>query len=349
MKTALFDFDLPASSIAHQPASRREDARLLHVTHDAFSDHHIYDIGTLLTSNDVLVFNNTRVIPARLYGMRDQVSIEILLHKQLSVPLTWRAFAKPAKRLKCGHIIHFSDGLSATVKEKHPQGDVTLTFQCSSDEVFWTLLNQLGHMPLPPYISRDEGQEAADVQRYQTVYAKHKGSVAAPTAGLHFTHDLLKQLREKGVEQHYVTLHVGGGTFLPVKTDDTRDHVMHSEYGVLSEDTANALNAAKAKGKNIVAVGTTSMRTLESATDADGIIHPFEQETDIFITPGYQFRCVDRLLTNFHLPRSSLFMLVSAFSGLTRMKVAYQHAIDSGYRFYSYGDACLLECVQEAG
>jgi S-adenosylmethionine:tRNA ribosyltransferase-isomerase len=345
MKTSLFDFYLPESHIAHMPSQVRDGARLLHVTHSDFHDRQIRDLTDLLDTNDVLVFNNTKVIPARLRGKRGDMSVEVLLHK-CTAPLMWRCFAKPAKRLKVGQEIIFQKDtytLTASVLEKCDSGEVMLSFDCPDNAYFWHRLESIGELPLPPYITRIAGTTDADNRRYQTVYAKHAGSVAAPTAGLHFTEDLLTRLKARGVEMHEITLHVGGGTFLPVKVEDTTDHVMHSEYGEISPATAAALTHAKASGKRIVAVGTTSLRTLESATDASGIIHPFANETNIFITPPYPFKAVNRLLTNFHLPKSTLFMLVSAFSGRERMLAAYHHAIAGGYRFYSYGDACLLE------
>lgn len=338
MDTNLFHFDLPDAHIAHAPLSKRDSARMLHVGQEALADSYIYKLAELLTDKDVLVLNNTKVIPARLYGQRDNVNIEILLHKQTR-PLQWRCFAKPAKRLKVGQHVTFGEHFSAEVIEKHDSGEVSLRF-LSDEESFWQQIDAMGHMPLPPYITRQMSEE--DKERYQTVFAQDAGSVAAPTAGLHFTEDLLQRLRDKGVEIYYVTLHVGGGTFLPVKADNTNDHQMHSEFGIVSEAVAHSLNAAKAEGKRIVAVGTTSLRVLESAS-SDGQVHAFHDETDIFITPGYQFQAVDRLLTNFHLPKSTLFMLVSAFAGLEKMQNAYQHAIASNYRFYSYGDACFLE------
>ena len=345
MKTSLFDFHLPEERIAHTPSEKRDGARLLHVAPTLFHDRHITDLTDLITRDDVLVFNNTKVIPARLHGRRGEMPVEILLHKALC-PLNWRCFAKPAKRLKVGQEIVFSSAayrLPATVMEKCESGEVILAFHCPDTASFWQALEQIGQLPLPPYITRKDGISSEDKVRYQTVYAKHAGSVAAPTAGLHFTETLLSALRAKGVEMHELTLHVGGGTFMPVKVEDTEHHIMHSEYGEISAATASALTHAKCKRKRIVAVGTTSLRTLESATDDNGIIHPFAAETDIFITPPYRFKAVDRLLTNFHLPKSTLFMLVSAFSGLERMQSAYRHAIAEGYRFYSYGDACLLE------
>jgi S-adenosylmethionine:tRNA ribosyltransferase-isomerase len=262
------------------------------------------------------------------------------LHKKL-LSGQWQCFAKPAKKLKLGDSIVFSADFYATVAEKLESGEVVLQFE--DEEQFYPKLERYGQMPLPPYIERQrETSNASDKQDYQTLYAKHDGSVAAPTAGLHFTDDLLKRIDAAGVQRVHITLHVGGGTFLPVKVEDTKDHVMHSEYAVVTEEAAKAINTAKAKGGRIIAVGTTSMRTLESASDENGVLHPFSAETNIFITPGYRFRMVDKLMTNFHLPRSTLFMLVSAFAGLETMKNAYNHSITNGYRFYSYGDTSLL-------
>lgn len=338
MKTELFDFHLPQELIAHQPLPRRDGARLLCVKADGeFVDRQIADLLNILTENDVLVFNNSRVIPARLYGLRGDLEVEVLLHQQIDFA-RWKVFARPTKRLKIGQTINFAADFSAIVLEKLPSGETILQF----DEAdFWEKLEKYGNMPLPPYIKR--AANTADLERYQTVYAKDKGSVAAPTAGLHFTDELLKQLKERGVEQYFITLHVGGGTFLPVKVDDVRDHIMHSETGVITADVAQKLNDAKSAGKNIIAIGTTSLRILESASDEAGVLHPFNGATDIFITPSYKFKFIDKLLTNFHLPKSTLFMLVCAICGTSRMQAAYAHAIKNKYRFYSYGDACLLE------
>lgn len=296
------------------------------------------ELPAFLRPGDVLVYNNTRVIPARLFGKRGDAKIEILLHKMLGSN-RWSCFAKPAKKLRVGDSVAFAADFSAEVVEKLPSGEVVVAFN-DNPEALFAKLDKYGHMPLPPYIQRAD--TAHDQQSYQTIYAQHPGSVAAPTAGLHFTHELLSRIDAMGVIRVPVTLNVGGGTFLPVKTEDTKDHVMHSEFAVLSAEAAAIINNAKALGGRVIAVGTTSMRTLESAADEAGLVHPFSQETAIFITPGYRFKVVDMLLTNFHLPKSTLFMLVSAFSGLTRMQSAYAHAITNGYRFYSYGDACLL-------
>ncbi len=285
-----------------------------------------------------MVFNNTRVIPARLFGLRGEAKIELLLHKP--VDQQWLAFAKPAKKLRVGDTIIIADDFAAEVIEKREDGQVLLRFSLEG-EAFLEALHRHGHMPLPPYIKRADTAE--DRERYQTIYAKHDGSVAAPTAGLHYTPALLAALESAGMGRAEVTLHVGAGTFQPVKVSDTRDHVMHHEWGCITPEVAATINATKARGGRVVAVGTTAMRLLEAATNEDGVLMPFVGETDIFITPGYRFRLVDALLTNFHLPKSTLFMLVSAFSGLEVMQTAYAHAIAQGYRFYSYGDGCLLE------
>jgi len=342
-----FDFELPHNAIATHPAEPRDSARLLHVKSSGDIGHQIVsELPSLLKAGDVLVFNNTRVIPARLYGKRDDVSIEILLHKELSISPSskalWRCFARPAKRLKLGQVVVFSNKLSATVHEKLLSGEVVLDFGITSAELY-KALESVGEMPLPPYIDRPDGEETSDKERYQTCYAKRDGSVAAPTAGLHFTPELIKTLHDKGIKTVFVTLHVGGGTFLPVKVEDTSEHVMHSEWGEICERVAEAINEAKEAGGRIIPVGTTSLRLLESAADDDGVLHPYCGETDIFITPGYSFKIIDLMMTNFHLPKSTLFMLVSAFSGIEHMKNAYNSAIEQGYRFYSYGDACLLE------
>jgi S-adenosylmethionine:tRNA ribosyltransferase-isomerase len=345
MKVADFDFDLPRSLIAERPAEPRDAARLLLVG-DGLADRHVRDLPDLLRPGDLLVFNDTKVIPARLVGRRGAARIEATLHKQAG-PETWRAFVRPAKRLKPGDRISFGDGpagdaLEAEVLEKGEGGEVVLRFAAAGDALL-AALDRIGRMPLPPYIPRTQGPDARDRDDYQTVYARHPGAVAAPTAGLHFTDDLMARLAARGIERIFVTLHVGAGTFLPVKVEDTRDHVMHAEWGRLGADAAAAVAAARARGGRVVAVGSTALRLLESAADADGRVAPFEGDTALFITPGYRFKSVDLLLTNFHLPRSTLFMLVAAFAGLARMRAAYEHAKRAGYRFYSYGDACLLE------
>ncbi len=304
----------------------------------AFRDAGVSDLPSFLKPDDIVVFNDTRVLPARLMGKRGEAGVEILLHKRQQDG-AWLCFAKPAKKLKVGDTVNFAEDFSAVVEEKREDGQVVLRFPAPD---FHAKLTRHGLMPLPPYIEKKRHADGTDAATYQTVYAKHEGSVAAPTAGLHFTESLLNKIDATGAARAHVTLHVGGGTFLPVKTDDTDDHVMHSEWAEISAETAAAINAAKAAGGRVVAVGTTSLRTLESATNEAGMVQPFCGETAIFITPGYRFRCVDMLLTNFHLPKSTLFMLVSAFAGLEAMQAAYAHAIAQEYRFYSYGDACLL-------
>lgn len=354
MDVSLFDFALPEASIALRPAHPRDGARLLAVRPEGLADHVVRDLPGLLRPGDVLVHNDTRVIPARLYGIRVRgeaaTRVEVMLHKRESAD-SWRAFARPGKRLRAGERIRFGDGseghacelaaLDAEIVEKGEGGEVVLRFAFSGPALDEAIA-RFGHMPLPPYIASKREDDAADLADYQTIYARRDGAVAAPTAGLHFTDDLAARLEAAGIARRFVTLHVGAGTFLPVKADDTRDHVMHAEWGEIDADTATALNAARARGGRIVATGTTALRLLESAAQADGTIAPFAGETSIFITPGYRFRAVDILMTNFHLPRSTLFMLVSAFAGLEAMQAAYAHAIEAGYRFYSYGDASLL-------
>ena len=348
MKTADFDFDLPEDRIALRPAEPRDSARLLVVKDGALVDRVISDLPDFLRPGDALVFNDTRVIPARLSGVRERtgpdgetltVEVEATLHHR-DAPDTWSAFMKPGKRIKPGDRILFQT-LAATVEAKHDDGLITLTFDLTGPALD-DAIRDVGVMPLPPYIAAKRPEDDRDRSDYQTVFAEHDGSVAAPTAGLHFTPRLLDALRARGVATHAVTLHVGAGTFLPVKADDTAEHKMHSEWGEVSPETASALNAVHAKGGRIVCVGTTSLRLLESAATPEGVIQPFHGDTAIFITPGYAFSAADVLMTNFHLPKSTLFMLVSAFAGLETMKAAYAHAIADGYRFYSYGDGSLL-------
>lgn len=352
MRVDLFDFELPDERIALRPVEPRDTARMLVVNSDDFSDRSVRELPSFLHKGDVLVFNDTKVIPAQLTGLRrrgDAVSeIDVTLHMRIA-PDRWKAFARPAKRLKEGDRIEFghsgsmclAGSLLAEVIEKGDAGEVTLAFDLSGP-VLDDALHTVGHIPLPPYIASKRAEDARDRIDYQTVYAREEGAVAAPTAGLHFTPELLRAVEAAGAQTAFVTLHVGAGTFLPVKADDTDDHKMHAEIGTIDAATAARLNAAKAAGGRIVAVGTTSLRLLESAARADGIIEPWSGPTDIFITPGYRFKAVDVLMTNFHLPRSTLFMLVSAFAGRDRMRAAYQHAIAGGYRFYSYGDSSLL-------
>lgn len=345
MHISLFDFHLPRERIADRPASPRDSAKLLDVTSDGLHDRTVHDLPDLLEPGDILVFNDTRVIPARLKGARGVAKVEITLHKQESAD-TWHAFAKRARKLKPGDVIHIADDFSATVTAKGEDGEVTVRFDCGGPDLMAKLIAH-GEMPLPPYIPREVGADSRDDSDYQTLYAKHDGAVAAPTAGLHFTEDLFARLDAKGIQRAFVTLHVGAGTFLPVKAEDTADHKMHAEYCVIDATTAEEINRARRAGGRVVAVGTTSLRTLESAADESGIIKEFQGDTSIFITPGYRFKAVDLLFTNFHLPKSTLFMLVSAFSGLATMQNAYTHAISAGYRFYSYGDACLLHPAQQ--
>lgn len=332
-----FDFELPKERIATKPARPRDSARMLEVG-SVLVDRRVSDLPALLRPGDVLVVNDTRVIPARLKGTRRGSRVEVTLHKA-EPDGSWRAFARPARKLAEGDIVEIADGLAARVAEKGTDGEVRLVFD-DPDGLF-SALERYGEMPLPPYISRPGGATASDAEDYQTVYARRRGAVAAPTAGLHFTDRLLDAIRGMGVSVETVTLHVGAGTFLPVKVDRISEHRMHSEWGEIDAATATRIEAARSAGRRIVSVGTTSLRLLESAA-ADGTVRPFCGDTDIFITPGYRFRAVDCLMTNFHLPRSTLFMLVSAFCGLDRMKAAYAHAIAEGYRFYSYGDSSFL-------
>lgn len=353
MRTDLFDFDLPEDRIALHPVAPRDSARMLVVPagEGAFEDRIVRELPALLREGDALVFNDTRVIPAALEGERRRgdlkAHVALMLIERLA-PDRWRALARPAKRLQVGDRLHFGhDGdmcmlgaLDATVAARGEAGEVDVAFDLAGPDLD-AAIAAVGQMPLPPYIAGKRAVEDADRTDYQTVYAAHDGAVAAPTAGLHFTPELLARLDDRGISRHFVTLHVGAGTFLPVKVEDTGRHKMHAEWGEVSADTVAALTAARARGGRIVAVGTTSLRLLETAA-ASGELQPFSGPTDIFITPGYRFRAVDVLMTNFHLPRSTLFMLVSAFAGLERMQAAYRHAIGTGYRFYSYGDASLL-------
>ena len=357
MHVSLFDFELPEERIALRPVSPRDAAKLLVVRPEnavRFDDRIVRDLPDLLEPGDVLVANDTRVIPARLYGIRvrgeNAARIEVMLHRRTDGD-RWRAFLRPAKKVEIGERIRFGDtsessacllaSLDAELIEKGEGGEALLQFSLTGP-VLDEAIARLGHLPLPPYIAGKRAEDERDRTDYQTLFAEKEGAVAAPTAGLHFTPELMAQLEAKGIRTERVTLHVGAGTFLPMKADDTRDHKMHAEWGEVTADTAARLNEARARGGRIIAIGTTSMRLLESAARADGIIEPFAAETDIFITPGYRFKAVDALMTNFHLPKSTLFMLVSAFSGLECMKAAYAHAMAHDYRFYSYGDASLL-------
>jgi len=353
MRVDQFDFELPADRVALHPAVPRDSARMLVVQPDkmlggdAPSDHVVKDLLGFLRPGDILIANNTRVLPAELVGKRTRgdavAKVTVNLHKRDATNL-WRAFARPAKKLKVGEQVAFEaagmDPLFATCEEKGEAGEVLLRFAVSGAELD-EAIKARGAMPLPPYISAKRAHDDQDETDYQTVYAEHDGAVAAPTAGLHFTDELLAQIAVKGVDIDYVTLHVGAGTFLPVKAEDTDDHKMHAEWGELSAQTVEKIKKCRASGGRLFAVGTTSLRVLESAS-FDGELKPFCGETEIFITPGYKFNAVDVLMTNFHLPKSTLFMLVSAFSGLDNMRAAYKHAIENNYRFYSFGDASLL-------
>ena len=360
MKVDIFDFNLPKELIANQPVHPRDTSRLLDLSGgENICDRRFYELPDLLEEGDVLVFNDTKVIPARLYGARGEALVELTLYHPVD-GIRWMAFIKNSKRLKSNDVIKFytdkitpeASDFSAVVLDKQGEDGVLVSFDCPPGELACKL-EQYGFMPLPPYIKRNRPAADSmwykfnDRENYQTVYAKHEGAVAAPTAGLHFTADILQKLREKGVQEVFLTLHVGAGTFLPVKTEDTKDHKMHAEYGVISKDAAEVINRAKQNDKRVIAVGTTSLRLLESAADSQGILHPFAGETDIFITPGYKFKMIDYLITNFHLPKSTLFMLVCAVAGTERMQQAYAHAVKEGYRFYSYGDSSILKCVNK--
>jgi S-adenosylmethionine:tRNA ribosyltransferase-isomerase len=339
MRVDLFDFDLPAELIALRPAKPRDSARLLLVDGEVISDKAVLDLPNLLRPGDTLVFNDTRVIPAQLEGRRGEARIGATLHKREG-PRDWWAFVRNAKRLRVGDVVEFGNGVHATVADRDEEGAVLLHFE--GEDPVEILLERAGRMPLPPYIASRRPADQQDRDDYQTMFAREEGAVAAPTAALHFTPTLIEQLEENGIRRETLTLHVGAGTFLPVKADDTTEHKMHAEWGRIDEETAERLNTVRASGGRLIAVGTTSLRLLESAADESGIIHPFEGDTAIFITPGYRFKAIDGLITNFHLPRSTLFMLVSALMGLEVMKRAYAHAVEQKYRFYSYGDASLL-------
>lgn len=346
MRVDEFDFELPEELIALRPARPRDSARMLVIgpAPGHLADEGVRDLPGHLREGDVLVFNDTRVIPARLFGTRRrgeaEAKIEALLHKREDAA-RWLAFVRPAKRLKEGERVDFAEGLSAEVERRGEGGEVLFHFSASGPDLDAAIL-RAGEMPLPPYIERKRGTDEADLTDYQTLYAREPGAVAAPTAGLHFTPELLAAVEARGVATVQLTLHVGAGTFLPVAAETTEAHKMHAEWGEIAMAEAEAINTARAKGGRIVAVGTTSLRLLETSATPDGQITPFRGETDIFITPGYRFRAVDMLMTNFHLPRSTLFMLVSALRGLDEMKRAYAHAVAERYRFYSYGDACLI-------
>ncbi len=339
MRVDLFDFALPDDRIALRPAVPRDAARMLVIDGARLTDHIVRDLPDLLRAGDCLVFNDTRVIPAQLEGMRGEAKIGATLHKREGLR-SWRAFVRNAKRLHEGDEVNFGVGVSAIASAHGGDGSWLLTF--FGDEPVEALLERAGRMPLPPYIASKRATDARDASDYQTMFASAPGAVAAPTAALHFTPDVLARLTDAGVAHETLTLHVGAGTFLPVKANDTDDHAMHAEWGRIEAGVAARLNAVRANGGRVIAVGTTSLRLLESATGDDGTIAPFAGDTAIFITPGYRFKAIDGLMTNFHLPKSTLFMLVSALMGRDRMQAAYAHAIATGYKFYSYGDASLL-------
>lgn len=341
MQLSDFDYSLPEELIAQIPASPRDSSRLLAVSASGkLTDSTVRQLPDYLREGDVLVFNDTKVIPARLFARKGEAPIDITLLKRQQGAV-WECFARPARKLKEGDTLDFSGKLTAMVASKNLSGTVDLQFSQSGDAFYHTLA-EIGQMPLPPYIHREQKEEE-DFLNYQTLFAARQGAVAAPTAGLHFSEELLQAITAKGVQTQRVTLHVGGGTFLPVRVENIAEHKMHSEWMEINEATAAALNQAKAEGRRIISVGTTSLRCLESAADDQGVLHAQNRETDIFITPGYRFKVVDALLTNFHLPKSTLFMLVSAFSGREVMQHAYAHAVAEKYRFFSYGDACFLE------
>lgn len=363
MKVDIFDFELDKNLIATQPAEPRDSCRLLDLSVEGeISDRIFTELPDLLEEGDCLVFNDTKVIPAKLYGRHGEAEVQVTLYRPVD-GINWWSFVKNSKRLKENDVITFyTQGIpaeksefQAIVIEKNGEDGILLQFTCPPSKL-GHLLEKYGSMPLPPYIKREKptatGEDGTwdkynDKENYQTVYAKHEGAVAAPTAGLHFTDRILEALDKKGVKKVFLTLHVGAGTFLPVKVDDTENHKMHAEYGIITPDACDIINQTKKAGKKVVAVGTTSLRLLESAADSQGIIRPFADDTDIFITPGYKFKILDMLITNFHLPKSTLFMLVCAVSGTKRMKQAYQHAMDKKYHFYSYGDSSILKCVNK--
>lgn len=341
MRVDEFDFNLPDDRIALRPTVPRHAAKQLIVRNGKISDSVVEHLPDFLEEGDLIVFNDTKVIPSYLFARRGEMVTECNLHKRVSA-VSWLAFIKKSKRLHIGDILSFGEGrLTATIAEKHEGGEVLLNFDVRAGELE-SILADIGLMPLPPYIASKRGVDAKDKDDYQTMFAQKEGAVAAPTASLHFTDELMKRLSSKGVLSARLTLHVGAGTFLPMKVDRTEDHVMHAEWGDISSDVAALINQTHQQGKRVIAVGTTVLRLLETATDESGIVRAFSGDTSIFITPGYKFRCVDILMTNFHLPKSTLFMLVCAFAGMDRMKSAYEYAINHGYRFYSYGDSSLL-------
>lgn len=363
MKVDIFDFELDKNLIANQPADPRDSCKLLDLSQpDKIADRIFYDLPNLLQEGDVLVFNDTKVIPAKLYARRGLAEIEVTLYHPVD-GIEWWAFIKNSKRLHTNDVITFytdeitteQSDFTAQILEKKADDGIRLKFNCLPQNL-GKQLEKYGSMPLPPYIKRNKPSSDdktslwsrySDKENYQTIYARHEGAVAAPTAGLHFTDRVFKALEKKGIKKVFLTLHVGAGTFLPVKVEDTDNHKMHAEYGIIHQDACDIINTAKAEGKRIIAVGTTSLRLLETAADDKGILHPFTGETSIFITPGYKFKIIDDIITNFHLPKSTLFMLICAIAGIDRMKNAYQHAMTHGYHFYSYGDSCFIKCVNK--
>jgi S-adenosylmethionine:tRNA ribosyltransferase-isomerase len=354
----IFDFDFDSELTANQPVNPRDTSRLLDLSSEGkIIDRHFYDLPEILQEGDLLIFNDTKVIPARLYGIRGEAKVEVTLYRPID-GIEWWAFIKNAKRLHSGDIINFytdnilpkQSDFSAQVIEKKGDDGVLIKFDSPAKDLAVNL-QRYGLMPIPPYIKRkkplsgDGWDKYNDKKNYQTIYAHSEGAVAAPTAGLHFTPGIFEALEQKGIEKAFLTLHVGAGTFLPVKTDDTNDHKMHAEYGEISPEACEIINKAKKEGRRIIAVGTTSLRLLEAAADENGMIHPYAAETNIFITPGYKFKIIDMIITNFHLPKSTLFMLICAIAGIDRMQKAYAHAIKEKYRFYSYGDSSIIKCV----
>lgn len=340
MRVADFDFALPKHLIAQRPVTPRESARLLCVHSQGLDDHHVADLPNLLQPGDLLVFNDTRVLPARLSAKRGEAKVEVTLHQRIDEQ-SWRAFAKPARKCRLGDRLAIAAGFDAEVIERGEHGEIGLRFSLNGNDLIQAL-KRFGRMPLPPYIKRTAVKDDADDRDYQTLFAQHDGAVAAPTASLHFTKGLMRKLDQRGIGHAFVTLHVGAGTFLPVRAETTEDHRMHAERFDLGAETVEAIARTRERGGRIVAVGTTVLRTLEASAADNGRLRPGRGETRLFITPGYRFKIVDRLLTNFHLPCSTLFMLVAAFSGLGPIRTAYAHAVEQGYRFFSYGDACLL-------
>ena len=347
MQTADFDFLLPASLIAQEPARPRGAARLLVVgTDDELTDMYVRDLTTLLRPGDLLLLNDTRVLPSLLQGKRGQAKVTLTLHQQQATAGEWLAFARPAKRLRPGDLITIAPDFTVRILACIGGGEVRVALETNGTSAL-EALHSYGRVPLPPYIRRPDGITATDANDYQTVFSRHDGAVAAPTAGLHLTWEVLDRLEQQGIAHAAVTLHVGAGTFLPVKTDNPHDHIMHAEWGEITPLTADRINKVRREGGRIIAVGTTVLRVIESQATEDGTLAPWRGETSLFVLPGYRFRVVDHLLTNFHLPRSTLFMLVSAFAGTTRIRRAYQHAITRGYRFFSYGDACFLSLSRD--